>query len=188
MIDGRCRLLTITLKNTEPWRSCGGDFSHFVAGESLSRQYKPWCHKDNDKNLSHPFCNHRICGLAKRCIMLNYNFWECAGVSGPGGSAGDNDSRAPPLIKSVTSLTIHHASQIIPIETRAVLIYQSPSCVILFRENKLQMLLKRYQSLKFPLLSLKHSALCSPVSKSCFSIKQLFYSFNHWGHFGKMPA
>ena len=92
-LDDRWRLLTITLKNTEPWRRCGGDFSHFVA---FSRQYKPWCHKDNDKNLSHPFCNHRICGLAKACIMLNYNFWAQHGVSQ---LASDNDSGPRPSLR-----------------------------------------------------------------------------------------
>ena len=115
-------VLTITAENT-PWQSCGGDFEILVAGES-QRQYKPWCHKDNDKNLSHPFCNHRICGLAKWCITLNYNF--CLNNRVSGGSAGDND-RAPPLIKSVTSLTIHHAPEIILIFSWAWNLYLSVS-------------------------------------------------------------
>ena len=52
-----------------------------------SRQYDNmvWCHKDNDKNpesgappatRSHPFCNHRVLGLAKFWITLYYNFCE----------------------------------------------------------------------------------------------------------------
>ena len=70
---------------------------------AVSRQYKPWCHKDNDKNLSHPFCNHRICGLAKRCIMLNYNFFR---ITRRHGSAGDNDSELRPSLRVSPTLNM----------------------------------------------------------------------------------
>ncbi len=148
---------------------------------AVSRQYKPWCHKDNDKNLSHPFCNHRICGLAKRCIMLNYNFFR---ITRRHGSAGDNDSEPRPSLRVSWCHLGHNSSrsQDNPqIETGAVLIYKSPSCVILFRvkisSRCLLLNLERYQSLIFPLVSLRHSALCSfPCSpnlvfpsNSCFT-------------------